>query len=237
MEQVEAAVATVKSVRVALHRGVPESLARLPQVLSSLEELLPQVRRHRGSKEVQAALRALRLETEGLVADSRRIAGWIGVPLPRSVHEVCRVLTPHYPVRMNALVMGTPVELVALLVVFPVWCVIVAGLSVAIGSLQAGPVVVGFWLLSVLFCLKRAVRVTVTESVLRVDTREFALSDIRRVEVELPSWMSQRGARATVRIESQRGGRTTIMMPNALGSFIKALRQSGVRVAQTGGLW
>lgn len=186
---------------------------------------------------MQAALRALRLETEGLVADCGRIAEAIGVPLPRSVHEVCRVLAPHLPVRMSALVMGPPVELVALFVVFPAWCAIVAGLSAALGAPHAIPVVVGFWLSSVFFCVKRSVRVTVTESVLRVGTHEFALADIRAVTVELPGWLRGRGARATVRIESRRGVSTTVTMPNALGPFIKALRQSGVRVTQTGGLW
>ncbi|MDP1917992.1 MAG: hypothetical protein Q8L14_17240 [Myxococcales bacterium] len=232
LEQVEAAVATVKSVRASLRGGFPGLLPRLPELLRSLEDHLPHVRRHRGSKEVQAALRALRLETEGLVAAARRTAEAIGVPLPRSVHEVCRVLTPHLPVTMNSRVIAKPYELVLL-----VWLSVVGGAALATGGGPAVPLIFVFWGAQVAFLLGRSVRVVLTARVLRLGAREFPLADLRAVHVELPGWTSGRGARATVALETQCGLRTTIKMPNALGPFIKALRESGVHVTQTGGLW
>lgn len=237
LEQVEEAVSTVKSARASLHRGAPGSLARLPRMLTALEELLPQVRRHRGSKEVQATLRALRLETGGLVADAGRIAEAIGVPLPRSVHEVCRVLTPHLPVTMNSRVIAKPYELVIVFGLLPIWLSVVGGAAIANGALPFVPVVLVFWGAQVAFFLGRSVRVVLTARVLRLGAREFPIADIRAVHFELPGWTSGRGARATVALETQRGLRTTIKMPNALGPFIKALRKSGVHVTQTGGVW
>jgi hypothetical protein len=206
-------------------------------VLSALEEHLPQVRRHGGSQEVQAALRALRLESEGLVADSSRIAEAIGVPMPRSVHEVCRALTPHLPVRMNSRVIARPYELVLLLGLLPVWLSVVGGAAIANGALPAVPLILVFWGAQVAFLVGRSVRVVLTARLLRLGASEFPLADICAVHVEQPGWLSGRGARATVAVETQRGVRTTIMMPNALGPFLKALKQSGVRVTQTGGLW
>ncbi len=181
---------------------------------------------------MQATLRALRLETEGLVADSRRIAEAIDLPLPRSVHEVCRVLTPHLPVTMNSRVVATPSELVLL-----VWLSVLGGAAIATGGVPAVPLIFVFWGAQVAFLLGRSVRVVLTARVLRLGAREFPLADLRAVHVELPGWTSGRGARATVALETQRGLRTTIKMPNALGPFIKALRESGVHVTQTGGLW
>lgn len=186
---------------------------------------------------MQATLRALRLETGGLVADAGRIAEAIGVPLPRSVHEVCRVLTPHLPVTMNSRVIAKPYELVIVFGLLPIWLSVVGGAAIANGALPFVPVVLVFWGAQVAFFLGRSVRVVLTARVLRLGAREFPIADIRAVHFELPGWTSGRGARATVALETQRGLRTTIKMPNALGPFIKALRKSGVHVTQTGGVW
>jgi hypothetical protein len=237
LEQVEAAVATVKSMRESLKHGFPGLLPRVPQLLESLEAHLPEVRRHRGSAEVQATLRSLRSETEKLVADGSKIAVGLGLPIPRSVHEVCRVLTPHLPVTMNSRVIARPCELVLLFGLLPVWLSVVGGAATANGALPVVPMLLVFWGAQIGFALGRSVRVVLTARVLRLGAREFPLADLRTVHVELPGWMSGRGARATVTVETQRGLRTTIKMPNALGPFMKALRERGVPVVQTGGLW
>lgn len=237
LEQVEAAVSTVKSVRESLKYGFPGLLPRVPELLESLEAHLPEVRRHRGSAEVQATLRSLRSETEKLVADGSRIAAGLGLPIPRSVHEVCRVLTPHLPVAMNSRVIAKPYELVLLFGVLPFWLSVVGGAAIANGALPAVPMILVFCGAQLAFLLGRSVRVVLTARVLRLGTREFPLADLRAVHVELPGWTSGRGARATVAVENQKGLRTIVKMPNALGPFIRVLRESGVRVTQTGGLW
>lgn len=236
LEQVEAAVAALKSVRASLRGGAPGALGRLPRLLTSLEEHLPQVRRHRGSTEVRAALAALRLETHGLVEEGGRLAKSLGLPAPRSVHEVCRVLTPHLPLRMNSRVIAKPFELVILVAAPAVW-LIAFGSQLPPGAPTMVPVFLAIWLFQALFLLARSVRVVLSARVLKLGRHEFAVADIRTVHVELPGWFGKRGERAKVIVENQLGLRTTVKMPNALEPLMNALRQSGVRVIQTGGLW
>ncbi len=236
MEQVEAAVAAVKSVRACLRGGFPGLLWRLPELLTSLELHLPHVRRHRGSKEVQAALRALRLETNGLVADGGRLAKSLGLPAPRSVQEVREFLAPHLPVKMNARVIAKPFQLAILVVVPVVWLVAFSS-RLPSRATPVVPMVIMFVAGQVLFLRARSVRVVLSSSVLRLGQSEFLVSEIRAVHVELPGWMNRRGELATVVVETRFGPQAPIKVPNALEPLMKALRESGVRVIQTGGLW
>lgn len=236
LEEVEAAVAAVKSVRASLRDGAPGALARLPVVLASLEQQLPQVRRHRGSTEVQAALGALRVETTGLVADGTRLAKLLGLTAPRSVQEVSQRLTPHLPLRMNARVIAKPFEL-AIFVAVPLMWLVAFSARLPSGATPVVPLVLAFWGGQLLFLVARSVRVVLSSRVLRLGPCEFAVSEIRAVHVELPGWMSRRGERAKVIVETRFGPQAPIKMPNALGPFMNALRESGVRVVKTGGRW
>lgn len=185
---------------------------------------------------MQATLRALRLETEGLVADAGRIAEAIGVPLPRSVHEVCRVLTPHLPVTLNSRVIAKPFEL-AIFLAAPVGWLVAFWSRLPPGATQVVPMLLTIWLFLGLFLLARSVRVVLSARVLKLGPHQYPVSEIRAVHVQLPGWLSRRGERAKVTVETRFGLNAPIKMPNALGPLMKALRQSGVQVVQTGGLW
>lgn len=236
LEEVEAAVATVKSVRASLRGGFPGLLERVPALVASLEEHLPHLRRHRESDEVATVLREVRVETTGLVTDGARLAKSLGLPEPRSPQEVCRVLASHLPLRLNERVIAKPVQL-AFVLLFPFLWLWFFWNQLPLGSGPIIPMMVTFWVVQLGFLFARSVRVVLTAQVLRLGASEFRMSEIRAVHVELPGWLSRRGARAKVTVETRFGRQAAIAMPNALGPFLRALQESGVQVVRTGGLW
>lgn len=236
LEQVEAAVAAAKSVRASLRGGSPGLLGRLPERLASLESHLPHVRRLHASRQVQAVLEALRVETNGVLAEGQRLARSLGLPEPTSIQDVNEALLPHLPLRMNSRVIAKPFQLAILLAAPPIWLFVLWG-RLPRGGAPVVPMLLAIWVFQLLFFLARSVRVVLTAQVLKLGQHEYPVSEIRAVHVELPGWLSRRGERAKVAVETRFGLNATIKMPNALEPFIRALRESGVRVIRTGGLW
>jgi hypothetical protein len=137
---------------------------------------------------------------------------------------------------MNARVIAKPFQLAILVAVPLVWLVAFSS-RLPSGATPIVPLMIAFWGGQVLFLLARSVRVILSSRVLRLGRSEFLVSEIRAVHVELPGWMSRRGERAKVIVETQFGLQAPIKMPNALEPFIQALRESGVPVVRSGGFW
>lgn len=229
LEQVEASIVVLKQVSEALRSETirPRELAAIGPQLEILEPLLPQLRRHQDSDDVKKVLSLVRTTTERLVRNAGRLCRTLGLPEPRSVHEVQRFLEPHVPIRMSTRLIARPGELVMLTTMFAVS---------TLASVTAGmpPAFLIVWLAQFLFLAVRSVRVVISASSLRLGRYEWRLRDLRNVHFEVPGWMQQRGQRVVVVVETTLGRTTRVKVPNTGEGLIAAVRATGVPVSRSG---
>lgn len=237
LEQVEASVVVLKHVSEALGSEEigPRELATIAPQLETLESLLPQLRRHGDSDEVNEVLALVRTTTERLVRNAGRLCRALGRPEPRSVHEVQRVLAPHVPVRLNTRLIARWGELVIFATMFPV--VLFATFAITAPD-RVPPFFLIIWLAMALVLAVRSVRVVVSASSLRLGPYEWRLEELRKVHFELPGWSQQRGQRAVVVVETVLGRKTWVKVPNAVEPLSRAIMMAGVPTSRsTLGSW
>ncbi len=235
LEQVEASIDALKRVGELLRSEEigPRELATLGLQLEALEVLLPQLRRHDDSHDVNEVLATVRTTTERLVRHAARLCRTLGLPQPRSVHEVRRILEPHLPIRLSTRLIARWWELVMLGGMF--WFSLVT--TFAMSSQPRGaappPILLILWLVQCFIFVVRSVRVVVSATSLRVGGYEWRLKDLRKVHFELPGWSQQRGQRAVVVVETTAGRTTRVKVPNAVDGFMRAMMTTGVPTSRS----
>lgn len=229
LEQVEHALVVLRQVSASIRSETIGSreLARLVPQLEALETLLPQLRRHHDSAEVSKVLAGVRKNTEALVRSAARLCRTLGLPAPRSVHEVQRFLAPHVPIRLSTRLIARWWELAIVATMFPF------SVFAAFAMTPAPPLFLMVWLVQLLFLAGRSVRVVVSASSLRLGRFEWRLRDLRRVHFELPGWAQQRGQRAVVVVETALGRTTRVKVPNAVGPLVAAVMAAGVPTSRS----
>lgn len=227
LEQVEHATVVLRQVSASIRNETIGSreLASLTPELETLEVVLPQLRRHDDSAEVSEVLAGVRKNTEALVRSAGRLCRTLGLPAPRTVHEVHRFLAPHVPIRLSTRLIARGLELVVLVATF-----VIAMVSVGLGM---PPLFLIAWLVQVVFLAARSVPVVVSASSLRLGRFEWRLRDLRNVHFEVPDWMQQRGQRVEIVVETTLGRTTRLKVPNAVDGLMVAVRAAGVPVSRS----
>lgn len=228
LEQVEHATVVLRQVRASIRNETvgPRELASLTPQLETLEALLPQLRRHDDSAEVTEVRAAVRKNTEALVRSAARLCRTLGLPAPRSVHEVHRFLAPHVPIRLSTRLIARGHELVVLAAT-----VVIATVSVSLGM---PPLFFIAWVVQVIFLAARSVPVVVSASSLRLGRFEWRLRELRNVHFEIPGWAQQRGQRVVIVVETTLGRTTRVKVPNVVDGLMAAVRAAGVPVSRSG---
>ncbi|MER2559858.1 MAG: hypothetical protein ABTQ32_04010 [Myxococcaceae bacterium] len=228
LEHVEQALVVLRQVSASIRDETigPRELASLTPRVEALEALLPQLRRHADSAEVTEVLVAVRKNTETLVRSAARLCRTLGLPAPRSVHEVRRFLEPHVRIRLSTRLIARGHELVVFAATFAIAMVFV--------SLGMPPLFLIAWLVQAVFLATRSVPVVVSASSLRLGRFEWRLRELRHVHFEIPGWAQQRGQRVVVVVETVLGRTTRVKVPNAVDGLMAAVRAAGVPVSRSG---
>lgn len=231
LEQVEASLVVLKQVSGSLRDGTIGvlALARIAPELKSLESLLPHLRRFDDSQEVGRVLSAARVTTTRLVRDAARLCRTLGLPAPRSVHEVQRLLEPHLPIRLSTRLIARGSELVLLLGMF-----VFAVAAFSLTDARIPPIFLIVWVAQVLFLAARSIHVVVSATSLRLGRFEWRLRELRNVHFEIPGWGQRRGQRAVIVVETTLGRTTRVKVPNAVDGLMAAVRAAGVPVSRSG---